>query len=70
MEFCVELTLSVQDCNEGLATRVPLEMQLFYRGGRWQAQCMDPPLITEFAETMEEALKCAARYAARELAAH
>ena len=68
MEFRIEMKLEVEDATDELATRVPITVQILYRGGRWQAQCLEPPVSTELCETMEEALVQAAKEAVKELA--
>ena len=68
MEFRIDMKLEVEDETDELATRVPITVQVLYRGGRWQAQCLEPPVSTELCETMEEALVQAAKEAAKELA--
>ena len=68
MEFRIDMKLEVEDEADELATRVPITVQVLYRGGRWQAQCLEPPVSTELCETMEEALIQAAKDAAKELA--
>jgi hypothetical protein len=68
MEFRIDMKLEVEDAADELATRVPIIVQVLYRGGRWQAQCLEPPVSTELCETMEEALVQAAKEAAKEMA--
>ena len=68
MEFRIEMKLEVEDAADELTTRVPITVQVLYRGGRWQAQCLEPPVSTELCESMEEALIQAAKEAAKELA--
>jgi len=67
MGFCIEMKLEVEDTSDELATRVPITVQIYYRGGRWQAQCVDPPVSTEFCDTMEESLVRAAKEASKEI---
>lgn len=69
MEFRIEMKLEVEDGTDELATRVPITVQVIYRGGRWQAQCIQPPFCTVLCDNMQEALVYAAKEAARELAA-
>jgi hypothetical protein len=68
MEFRIDMKLEVEDEADELATRVPITVQVLYRGGRWQAQCLEPPVSTELCESMEEALIQGAKEAAKELA--
>lgn len=66
MEFRIDMKLEVEDQADELSTRVPITVQVLYRGGRWQAQCIDPPISTELCESMEEALVQAAKEAVKE----
>ncbi len=68
MEFRIEMKLEVEDQAHELSTRVPISVQVIYRGGRWQAQCIEPPFSTVLCDNLEEALVQAAKEAARELA--
>ena len=68
MEFRIDMKLEVEGAADELARRVPITVQVLYRGGRWQAQCLEPPVSTVLCETMEEALIQAAKEAAKELA--
>lgn len=67
MEFRIELKMEVEDEADALSTRVPINVQLICRGGRWQAQSTNPPLCTELCDTLEKALGQAAKEAASEL---
>ena len=69
MEFRIEMKLEVEDGNDELATRVPITVQVIYRGGRWQTQCLQPPFCTVLCDSLQETLVQAAKEAARELAA-
>ena len=65
MEFRIDMKLEVEDEADELATRVPINIQVLWRGGRWQAQSVEPPFSTMLCDTMEEALVQAAKEASR-----
>ena len=67
MEFRIEMKLEVENEADALSTRVPITVQIICRGGRWQAQCTDPPISTEVCASLEQALVQAAKEAAAEL---
>ncbi len=69
MEFRIEMKLEVEDRADELSTRVPITVAVLYRGGCWQAQCLEPPLSTELCDSLEEALVQAAKDAAKEFSA-
>ena len=68
MEFRIDMTLEVQDETQALATRVPIDVQVIFRAGRWQVQSVEPPFATVLCESMEEALVQAAKEGAGALA--
>ena len=68
MEFRIEVKLEVEDSTDELSSRVPITVQVVYRGGRWQAQCLEPPFSTVLCESMEEALVQASKEAVKEFA--
>ncbi len=68
MEFRIEMKLEVEDGSAELNARVPITVQVLYRGGRWQAQCVEPPTSTLLCDTFEEALVQAAKEAAQQFA--
>lgn len=67
MEFRIEMKIEVEEQSDDLSTRVPIIVQILYRGGRWQAQCVDPPFSTLLCDSLEEALVQAAKDASKEL---
>ena len=67
MEFRIEMKIEVEEQSDDLSTRVPVILQILYRGGRWQAQCVDPPFSTLLCDSLEEALVQAAKDASKEL---
>jgi len=67
MEFRIEMMIEVEEQSDDLSTRVPVIIQILYRGGRWQAQCVDPPFSTLLCDSLEEALVQAAKDASKEL---
>ncbi|MCH8854520.1 MAG: hypothetical protein IID41_17985 [Planctomycetes bacterium] len=67
MEFRIEMKIEVEEQSDDLSTRVPVIIQILYRGGRWQAQCVDPPFSTLLCDSLEEALVQAAKDASKEL---
>ena len=67
MEFRIEMKIEVEEQSDDLSTRVPVIVQVLYRGGRWQAQCVDPPFSTLLCDSLEEALVQAAKDASKEL---
>ncbi len=69
MEFRIEMKIEVEEQADDLSTRVPVTVQILYRGGRWQAQCVDPPFSTLLCDSLEEALVQAAKDASKELSA-
>lgn len=69
MEFRIDMKIEVEEQADDLSTRVPIIVQILYRGGRWQAQCVDPPFSTLLCDSLEEALVQAAKDASKELSA-
>lgn len=69
MEFRIEMKIEVEEQSDDLSTRVPVIIQILYRGGRWQAQCVEPPFSTLLCDSLEEALVQAAKDASKELSA-
>ncbi len=67
MEFRIDMKIEVEEQSDDLSTRVPIIVQILYRGGRWQAQCVDPPFSTLLCDSLEEALVQAAKDASKEL---
>lgn len=67
MEFRVDLTLELDRVTDGLATAVPVQMQLFYQRGQWLARCENPLVATLFYDSMEEAIVAGAKEAVAEL---
>ncbi len=67
MEFRIDMKIEVEEQADDLSTRVPIIVQILYRGGRWQAQCVDPPFSTLLCDSLEEALVQAAKDASKEL---
>ena len=61
MEFRISMKMEVSDETQSLATRVPMDVQVIFRAGRWQVQSIEPPFSTILCETMEEALRQAAK---------
>ena len=61
MLFRVTLPVEVERSTGDLSTSTTVPVQLIYQGGRWQAQCQDPPVATLLCETMEEALVAAVK---------
>ena len=68
MEFRVGMKLQIVDETDDLATRVPVEIQVVYRAGRWHAECIDPPFSTPLCESMQETIVEAAKEGAKALA--
>ena len=69
MEFRIDMKIEVEEQADDLSTRVPIIVQILYRGGRWQAQCVEPPFSTLLCDSLEEALVQAAKDASKELSA-
>lgn len=69
MEFRIDMKIEVEEQSDELSTRVPITVQILYRGGRWQAQCVEPPFSTLLCDSLEEALVQAAKDASKELSA-
>ena len=69
MEFRIDMKIEVEEQADELSTRVPITVQILYRGGRWQAQCVEPPFSTLLCDSLEEALVQAAKDASKELSA-
>lgn len=67
MEFRIDMKIEVEEQSDDLSTRVPIIVQILYRGGRWKAQCVDPPFSTLLCDSLEEALVQAAKDASKEL---
>jgi len=56
MEFRMNVTVEVNRQEDAITVKVPVPLQIVYQSGRWQAQSADPPVLTDFVESLEEAL--------------
>jgi len=61
MEFRIKITVELDKPSGSLAVKTSVPMMLVYQHGRWQAQSVDPPVMTEFHGTMEEAMIAGAK---------
>ena len=61
MLFRLNLPLEIDRCVDGLSSPMGVTVQVVCLGGKWQAQCQDPPVATLVCDTLEEALMAAAR---------
>lgn len=69
MEFRINLPVEVNQVEDTLVVRKPVPLQLVYQSGRWRAQAESPPVLTDFAESMEEAIVAGVKEALVELRA-
>ena len=67
MEFRVHVKVEVEQPGHDLSVKTPAELQLVCRGGRWQALCSDPPVLTDLLDTMEAAIVAGAKEVAAEM---
>jgi hypothetical protein len=68
-EFKVNLTVEVDQVANALAIQTPVPIQLAFDGGRWQATCSEPSMITDEFESFDEAMIVGARQVATEMQA-
>jgi len=61
MLFRFSLPIEVELPTDELSTSVAVNVQLVCQGGKWRAQCQEPPMATLMHDTMEEALAAAAK---------
>ena len=61
MLFRLNLPLEIDRSVGGLSAPVGVTVQVICQGGKWQAQCQDPPVATLVCDTLEEVLMAAAR---------
>lgn len=69
MVFRVNLPIEIERPADELTTSDTVTVQLVYQGGKWRAQCQDPPVATLVNDTLEEALVAVAREIRQEWAA-
>lgn len=69
MEFRINLPIEVNQVEDTLVVRKPVALQLVYQSGRWRAQSEEPPVLTDFVESMEEAVVAGVKEAMVELRA-
>ncbi|HOW71398.1 MAG TPA: hypothetical protein PKY77_12415 [Phycisphaerae bacterium] len=67
MEFRINLPVEVNQVEDTIVVRKPVPLQLVYQSGRWRAQSETPPVLTDFVESMEEAIVAGVREALVEL---
>ncbi|MBP7933708.1 MAG: hypothetical protein KA354_03575 [Phycisphaerae bacterium] len=67
MEFRINLPVEVNQVEDTIVVRKPVLLQLVYQSGRWRAQAENPPVLTDFVESMEEAIVAGIREALVEL---
>ncbi len=65
----VNITVEVEQKGNGLLIQTPVPLQLVYERNRWHAECEAPPLCTEPADNLEQAIIAGARQAGAELQA-
>lgn len=68
MEIRTKLNLQISLPTATLDTSTSVDVFLVFRSGKWQGECLDPPVFTPMADTMEEAIVLTAREIGRELA--
>ncbi len=61
MNFRVNLTIEMDKPSGSMAVKTSVPMMLIYQHGRWQAQSVEPPVMTEVYSTLEEALVAGAK---------
>ena len=54
--FRITLPITVDRLEGELSVAVEADISLFYRSGRWQAQCVNPPVTSGMCESIEESL--------------
>ena len=69
MEFCINLPIEVNQVEDTLVVRKPVALQVVYQSGRWRAQSESPPVLTDFVESLEEAVVAGVKEALKELRA-
>lgn len=69
MQFRFNLAIEIERPAGDLSAAETVDIQLVYQGGKWRAQCQDPPVATLVNDTFEEALVAAVREIEREWAA-
>jgi hypothetical protein len=67
MEFRFDLTVQVKHRDEDISVAEPVPVTVLYQSGRWRAQSQSPPVVTEYVDSMEEALVTAAKEIASEM---
>ena len=61
MLFRLDLPIEINRCTGDLSAPQSVTVQLVCQGGKWRAQCQDPPVATLLCDSIEEALIAAAR---------
>jgi hypothetical protein len=66
MLFRVQLPIEVECPAGDLNTTVPARVDLAYHGGKWRAQCQQPPVMTVMCDSLEQALVAIAKAIAQD----
>lgn len=61
MVFRLEVPIELERPGSALAENVQVTICLIYERGRWRGMCQNPPVSTLLCDSMEEALKTAAK---------
>lgn len=68
MVFRLPLTIEVDRAEAEFSASRQIPLKLIYERGCWRAECQDPPVATLLCETLEEALRTAAREISADIA--
>ncbi len=68
-EFKLNLTVEVDQVGNGLAIQTPVQLQIAYGTGRWQARGQEPVFETDPLDSLDDAVVAGARQARAELQA-
>jgi hypothetical protein len=66
MLFRLRFPIDVERPAGDLNDTVTANAEVLYRGGKWQGNCQEPPLITDLYDTLEQALVALAKEIARD----
>jgi hypothetical protein len=65
----MNITVEVSQVEDAIVIQRPVPLQIVYQSGRWQAQSQTPPAMSDFVETLEEAVVAGVREVVSEIRA-
>lgn len=66
MLFRIQIPMQVERSTDELADLIETQAELACRGGKWQGVCRQPPVSTDYCDSLDEALKSLAKEIVRD----